>query len=162
MLKVLGLALTTGLLLAVTSCTNTNTNTNANAARTAATDKATPTPATPTLTPTAPMVASVKNDGLKWRDDVSGSPVTTIKVGGTVTWTISGPIPQSLEKVTADNGCEELEDSFNSDLNPDVPVSKTFTKVGIFGYHCGVHKGNPNCKVPPGSGRMPGIIKVVP
>jgi plastocyanin len=40
-------------------------------------------------------------------------------------------------------------------------VTRTFTTAGTFGYICGVHKGKPNCKTPPGTG-MSGVIKVVP
>jgi plastocyanin len=124
---------------------------------------ATATP-TPIPTSTAPTTASVKGSNFKWQDDTSGTPVTTIKVGGTVTWTISGGT-HSLEGVapSAANGCDQLEASFNSDdLSAGQSVSRTFTKAGTFGYHCGIHKGNPNCKTPPGNGAMPGVIKVVP
>ena len=164
MLKVLGLALTTVLLLGFMSCTNQSQR-NSNVAPTVPT--ATPfAKATPTPTPT-PATASVKGSNFKWQDDVSGTPVTTIKVGGTVTWTIAGGTHR-LERVapSAANGCDELEASFDSDdLDKGQSVSRTFTKVGTFGYHCGIHGGNPNCKTPPGNTsptNMPGVIKVVP
>ena len=160
MLKLLGLALTTVLLLAFTSCTQQSQR-QSNVAPAVAT---TTSPA-PTTTPApATASASVKGSNFKWQDDSSGTPVTTIKVGGTVTWTITGGT-HSLERVapSAGNGCDELDASFDSDdLGSGQTVSRTFTKVGTFGYHCGIHLGNPNCKTPPGDGRMPGVIKVVP
>jgi hypothetical protein len=106
----------------------------------------------------------VKASNFKWQDDASGTPVTTIKVGGTVTWTVTNGT-HSLEAVagSAANGCGNLDASFNSDtLTSGKSVSRTFNTVGTFGYHCGIHLGDPNCKTPPGSGRMPAIIKVVP
>ena len=163
-MKALGFVLTTALLLGITSCHTPQGNQN-NATPTAT---HTPTPATPSpsvaVSPSAPSTATVKGSNFKWQDDVSGTPVTTIKVGGTITWTITGGTHQ-LERVapSAANGCEELEASFDSsNLTSGQSVSRTFTKAGTFGYHCGIHKGNPNCKAPPGSGPMPGVIKVVP
>ena len=175
MRKVLGLALTTVLLLSFTSCTEQGQNNN-NGARTATANTPASTatananasaPTTPTTTPTppAPTTATVKNDGFSWRDDASGTPVTTIKVGGTVTWTTTPGAPHSLKGVapSPDNGCNELEASFNTgNLSPGQPVTRTFDKVGTYGYQCGIHGGTPNCTTPPGSGRMPGVIKVVP
>lgn len=169
MLKALGLVLTSALLLAITSCQPTNTNsTNASPSPSVST----PTPASPSPTVTAtvspspggPATASVKGANFKWTDDASGTPVTTIKVGGTVTWTITGGTHQ-LERVAgnATNGCDNLEASFDSgNLTSGQTVTRTFTKVGTFGYHCGIHLGDPNCKTPPGTGSMPGVIKVVP
>ena len=163
-MKALGLVLTTALLVGITSCTQHPNNQN-NATPTAT---HTPTPAPPSpsvaVSPSAPSTATVKGSNFKWQDDVSGTPVTTIKVGGTITWTITGGTHQ-LERVAASaaNGCEELEASFDSsNLTSGQSVSRTFTKAGTFGYHCGIHQGNPNCKAPPGSGPMPGVIKVVP
>lgn len=167
MLRVLGLAVTAVLLLGITSCTS-ETQKN-DGARTTSTAAATPagTP-TPTPTPAVPTTANVKaiNSPLKWEDAASGSPVTTIKVGGKVTWTVSPGPPHSLQRVapSAENGCDALDATFDSSLTPGQPVTRTFDKVGTFGYHCGVHKGTPNCKSPPGGppGAMPGVIKVVP
>lgn len=135
-----------------TASSNENLNTNTNS---------TPPAASPSPAQTAPMTATVKNAGVKWKDEASGTPVTTIKVGGTVTWTITSGL-HSIEKM-AGEGCDELEDSFDSDnLGVGKSVTRTFTKAGTFGYHCGIHLGNPNCKAPPGTGAMPGVIKVVP
>lgn len=169
MLKTLGSVLTIALLLAITSCQPTNTNsTNA----TPSPSVSTPTPASPSPTvtasvspsPAAPATASVKGANFKWTDDASNTPVTTIKVGGSVTWTITGGTHQ-LERVAgnATNGCDNLDASFDSgNLTSGQTVTRTFTKVGTFGYHCGIHLGDPNCKTPPGTGSMPGVIKVVP
>ncbi len=166
MVRVFGLALTAAVLaLGLCSCTRSEGPTNS------ATATASPTPArttvataTPTSSTTAPTTASVKGSNFKWVDDASGTAVTTIKVGGTVTWTIvSGD--HTLQRVakSAENGCDELDASFDAD-DMSQPVTRTFTKVGVFGYHCGKHGGTPSCKNPPGGapGRMPGVIKVVP
>ena len=166
MLKALGLVLTIALLLLmITSCQPSGNANNA----TPSPSVSTPTPASPSPTVTAsvspsPATGSVKGSNFKWTDDASGTPVTTIKVGGSVTWTITGGTHR-LERVagTAANGCDNLEASFDSgNLTSGQTVTRTFTKVGTFGYHCGIHLGDPNCKTPPGTGAMPGVIKVVP
>jgi len=162
-MKALGLVLTMALLVGITSCQPTTNQNTATPTPTAGT----PTPATPSPTAAvspSPSTASVKGSNFKWQDDASGTPVTTIKVGGTVTWTITGGTHQ-LERVAASpaNGCDELDASFDSsNLTTGQSVTRTFNKVGTFGYHCGIHQGNPNCKTPPGNGPMPGVIKVVP
>ena len=173
-MKALGFVLTAVLFVSITSCKKEESSTSgATASPTAS--ATTPTPASPspsvtgtspspTPTSTAPATATVKGSNFKWQDDASGTPVTTIKVGGTITWTITGGTHQ-LERVagSAANGCGELDASFDSgNLTSGQSVSRTFTKVGTFGYHCGIHQGNPNCKTPPGNGPMPGVIKVVP
>jgi len=166
MLKALGLVLTISLLLlTITSCQPSVNSNNATPSPTVST----PTPASPSPTVTAsvspsPATGGVKGSNFKWTDDTSGTPVTTIKVGGSVTWTITGGTHQ-LERVagTAANGCDNLDASFDSgNLTSGQTVTRTFTKVGTFGYHCGIHLGDPNCKTPPGTGAMPGVIKVVP
>ena len=172
MLRLLGLVLTTSLFLGVTSCTSTAPTNNANATPTVskADTPTTPSPTTPSPSPTstAPTTATVKGSNFKWQDDASGNAVTTIKVGGTITWTIVNG-RHSLERVaqSQENGCDELEASFNSeDLTSGKSVTRTFNKVGTFGYRCGIHGGIPNCKTPPGTSTqgdlMPGVIKVVP
>jgi len=166
MLKALGLVLTIALLLAITSCQPGGTNSN-NA--TPSPSASTPTPASPSPTVTAsvspsPATGSVKGSNFKWTDDASGTPVTTIKVGGSVTWTITGGT-HKLERVagSAANGCDNLDASFDSgNLTSGQTATRTFTKVGTFGYHCGIHLGDPNCKTTPGTGAMPGVIKGVP
>jgi plastocyanin len=179
MLKVLGLVLAGGLLVSFTACggatapnanqsnkgPNQNQNNNTKSEKTS-NDNVNTTPPTNTSPPaqTAPMTATVKNDDLAWKDDASGTPVTTIKVGGTITWTITSDT-HSIKRVapSAASGCDALESTFDSgNLNEGQSVSKTFTKAGTFGYRCGIHGGTPNCKTPPGSGLMPGVIKVVP
>jgi plastocyanin len=160
MMKVLELALTTILLLSYISCTQQSQRQSNVAPRVATTTPV----ATPTPTPANPLTASVNGANFKWQDSASGTPVTTIKVGGQVTWTITSGT-HSLARVAAssENGCDELDTSFDSDtLSSGQTVSRTFSKAGTFGYSCGIHGGNPNCKAPPGSGRMPGVIKVVP
>ena len=175
MLKNCGLVLTTVLLLACLSCTTgpANGNGNANATPTVSTASPTVTPASPSPTvtaspsPTSPTTASVKATNFNWTDDASGTPITTIKVGGSITWTITQGTHR-LERVpgNATNGCDSLDASFNSgNLSGGQTVTRTFTKVGTFGYKCGIHQGVPNCNTPPGTtgdGTMPGVIKVVP
>ena len=175
MLRVLGLAFTTVLLLANLSCSGGGTNTPTPSGSPAASPTASATASaalSPTVAPTspsptgpaAPTTATVKGSNFKWQDDASGTPVTTIKVGGTVTWTVTNGT-HSLEAVapSAANGCDALDSSFDSEnLTSGKSVSRTFSKVGTFGYHCGIHGGNPNCKTPPGGPPMPGVIKVVP
>jgi len=159
-MKAFGLVLTTVLLLGMTSCTGGSPQGNQGSAT--PTVSTTPSP-TAAVSP-SPATAAVKGSNFKWQDDVSGTPVTTIKVGGTITWTITGGTHR-LERVAASaaNGCDELDASFDStNLSSGQTASRTFSKVGTFGYHCGIHGGQPNCKATPGSGSMPGVIKVVP
>jgi plastocyanin len=180
MLKVLGLVLAAGSLVIFTACGgatapnanqgNKGPNQNSNTPVQRASDEKASTNAntntTPTSAPspaeTAPMTATVKNVGLTWKDGVSGTLVTTIKVGGTVTWTKAGNHTLARVAASADNGCGELEDSFNDEFENGNTVTKTFTKAGTFGYECGIHGGKPNCKTPPTSTGMAGVIKVVP
>jgi len=172
MFRTCGLILTTALLLGCVSCnpsTGPNGNGNANVTPTVATVSPTPITASPSpsVSPTAPTTASVKATNFNWTDDASGTPITTIKVGGSITWTVNQGTHR-LERVAgnATNGCGNLDASFNSqNLSSGQTVTRTFTKEGIFGYHCGIHQGTPNCKTPPGTtgdGTMPGVIKVVP
>jgi len=177
MLKVLGLTLTVVMLLVTSSCSKdggTNTTPSGSPLAASSSPAASASPAASTLVATAspaasavaaaPSTATVKISNFKFQDDASGTPVTTIKVGGTVTWTVTQGV-HSLEGVagSAANGCGNLESSFDSDnLTSGKSVSRTFNTVGTFGYHCGIHLGDPNCKTPPGTGRMPAVIKVVP
>jgi plastocyanin len=164
MLKVLGLPAVTVLLLGSISCTQTTQK--SDNPPTVATTTATPASPTPTPAPTAPMTANVKGSDFQWEDDASGTAITTIKVGGTVTWTVAkddGTHRLKAAPPTAANGCDQQDPGFDStNLSDGKSVSRTFTKAGIFGYLCGIHGGNPNCKNPPGNGPMPGVIKVVP
>ena len=54
----------------------------------------------------------------------------TIKVGGTVTWTNSGP---STHTVVGDGGID------SGDLSKGKSYSKTFDTAGTFNYHCSIH-----------------------
>lgn len=168
MRKVIGLALTTVLLLSFTSCSQ-QSQSNENRTTTAPTPTSNtstpPSNTSPPPPPPPPTTATVKNVGnSKWQDDASGTPVTTIKVGGTVTW-ITTSAPHSLKGVapTPENGCGQLDASFDTgNLPSGQSVTRTFSQVGTFGYKCGIHGGTPNCTTPPGGGAMPGVIKVVP
>ena len=175
MLRVLGSLVTTALLLGISACTTgTQTNnspTNANSSPTATiTATASPT-ATATATTTvapgspspggAPTTAAVKGTNFKWTDSVSNTNVTTIKVGGTITFSAVGHHKLAHDTSSVGNGCGDLEASFDStDINQ--PVTRTFNKVGTFGYHCGVHGGTPNCNSPSDSDGMAAVVKVVP
>jgi hypothetical protein len=160
MLRALALVLTTVLMFGIFACTSADKQANVRTAD--GTPATTPTP--PTTPSPAPSPASVKGTGppnVKWTDSASGTNVTTIKVGGTVTWTAVGTHKLAHDPATADNGCDELDASFDS--TPIVqPVSRTFNKAGTFGYHCGIHGGTPNCKNPADSKGMSAVIKVVP
>src|SRR5688500_1978046 len=108
MLRVLGLVLTTALLLGISSCTsgretNAPTATGSPTAATTPSPTATSPPTTPS--PSAPTTASVKGTNFKWTDEVGGTNVTTIKVGGTVTWTAVGNHRLERDPSSADNGC---------------------------------------------------------
>ena len=167
MLRVLALLVTTPLLLGISACTpgsQTNNANNANSSPTAtATPTASPTPTAPgSPSPGgAPTTAAVKGTNFVWTDAASGNNVTTIKVGGTITFTAAGNHKLARDTSSVGNGCGDLEASFDS---PQItqPITRTFTKVGTFGYHCGVHGGTPNCNNPSDSDGMAGVIKVVP
>jgi plastocyanin len=156
MLRVLGLLFATAFLLCNLSCASPDKR----QATAPAVATSTPTPVT-TPSPTGPSTASVKGTNFQWTDATSGSNVTTIKVGGTVTWTAVGNHKLARDASSPDNGCDELEPSFDSDRITQ-PISVTFTKAGTFGYHCGVHGGTANCKNPAESDGMSAVIKVVP
>lgn len=97
------------------------------------------------------MTATVKGisgaNGCTWRDDASGTPETTIMVGGTVTW--------QEESCGAHTVIHSGSPSF-SDLTV-LPGSRTFTAAGDYKYFCGLHGGDPVAKTD-----MWGIIHVVP
>jgi hypothetical protein len=102
----------------------------------------------------ASLTATVKSTGdCKWRDDASGTPETTIKVGGTVTWQEAGC---NGHTVIGDNvpPFTTLSPALNLTV---LPANRTFNTVGDFGYHCGIHGGNPVTKQD-----MYGVVHVVP
>jgi len=111
----------------------------------------------PEMTPppdTTPTSATVKSTSdCKWRDDFTGTPETTIKVGGTVTWVEAGCNGHTV----VSNNVPPFT-TLSPPLNlSGLPKSRTFTAVGDFGYHCGIHGGDPVTKDP-----MYGIVHVVP
>jgi plastocyanin len=168
MLRVFGLLVITALLLGVSACTTTNQNNASNAtssptatAATSASPTATATAAPGSPSPSAPTTAAVKGTNFVWTDSVSGKNVTTIKVGGTITFTAVGNHKLAHDTSSVGNGCGNLDASFDS---PQItqPITRTFNTVGTFGYHCGVHGGKPNCNSPADSDDMAGVIKVVP
>jgi Multicopper oxidase len=104
--------------------------------------------------------ATVRSTGqCKWRDDASGTPETTIKVNGTVTWFDQGCSPHTVVSVNA-----PPFDTLTPPLNNSVPApptgfSRQFTTVGHFAYMCGVHLGDPVDAVggPGGNPAGPGV-----
>jgi plastocyanin len=101
----------------------------------------------------APMTATVQSTAnCEWKDLASGTPDTTIKVGGTVTWQEAGC---GAHTVVSDNVPPFTTLSPAMNLS-GLPKSRTFTAVGDYGYHCGVHGGDPVNKV-----AMYGIVHVV-
>ena len=104
------------------------------------------------------MTATVKSTGdFQWRDDASGTPATTIKVGGTVTWINNGG---GSHTVIGDNVApfDTLMPPLNLTLtNLNDSASRVFTAVGNYGYHCGIHGGDPVTKT-----GMWGSVQVVP
>jgi FtsP/CotA-like multicopper oxidase with cupredoxin domain/plastocyanin len=118
--------------------------------------KGVPLPPLPGTGPAA-MTATVKSaiDALSgelvWKDAASGTPETTIKVGGTVAWdgTVGHPHTVESDGTPAFAG---LTTPFST-LQPPV----MFMTVGDFKYHCGIHGGDPTAKT-----GMWGIIHVVP
>lgn len=104
------------------------------------------------------LTANVRSTaGCQWRDDTFGTPETTIKVNGTVTWFDNGCSPHTVVSQNLP-GFTNWPTPLN---NLAVPAAGTapqpFPQVGDFAYICGVHGGDPALK----SG-MYGIIHVVP
>jgi FtsP/CotA-like multicopper oxidase with cupredoxin domain len=107
-----------------------------------------------------PQGATVRSTGqCKWRDDTSGTPETTIKVNGTVTWFDQGCSPHTVVSVNA-----PPFDTLTPALNNPVPApptgfSRQFTTVGHFAYICGIHGGDPVDAVggPGGNPAGPGV-----
>ena len=104
--------------------------------------------------PTDPlMVATVRStSNCKWRDDTSGTPETTIKVSGTVTWLAAGC---GGHTVVSDNVLPFT--TLTPALNDTIPFTKQFTAVGDYGYHCDIHGGDPVARTD-----MWGIVHVIP
>jgi plastocyanin len=116
----------------------------------------------PDMGPTGtPLTATVRGtSGCQWTDDTSHTSETTVKVGGTVTWIDAGGCGPS-HTVVSDNVA--TFDMLMPALNLAVPVppntvgvARTFATAGSFGYHCGIHGGDPSAR----SG-MWGIVHVV-
>jgi hypothetical protein len=94
------------------------------------------------------MTATVKStSSCEWRDDASGTPETTIKVGGTVTWQEAGCGGHTIISSGAP--------SFPNLMA--LPGNRSFAAAGDYKYFCGIHGGDPVAKT-----GMWGIIHVVP
>lgn len=105
-----------------------------------------------TTTTGTPMTATVNSStgasGLFWKDSVSGTGDTTIKVGGTVSWVGGVGGAHTVLSVDVTPAWSELS----------VPGSLTtpFTTIGNYKYVCGIHGGDVNAKT-----GMWGIVHVV-
>ena len=98
----------------------------------------------------AAMTATVQGGttNCTWNDVASGTPETTIMVGGTVTWEqIAGCGNHTVASV----GTPSFP-AVNS-----LPGSRTFSAPGDYKYQCGIHGGDPVAKT-----GMWGIVHVVP
>src|SRR5262245_41135143 len=89
-------------------------------------------------------------------DAQSGSTITTVNVGDTVTWTWSGTMSHGIQSgnctgggggggyVTegyGGGGCNATTDFSSGTHAPPYQFSKTFTTAGSFPYYCTVHEG---------------------
>jgi hypothetical protein len=122
------------------------------------------------------MTAMVRSTGsCKWRDDMSGTPETTIKVNGTVTWFDEGCSPHTVLSINAPPFDTLVPTLANNPVPaPPAGFTRQFTTVGHFAYICGIHGGDPVTAIggpggnPAGPGvdsptaGMWGIIHVVP
>ncbi|HAL25743.1 MAG TPA: multicopper oxidase domain-containing protein [Jatrophihabitantaceae bacterium] len=94
-------------------------------------------------------VTGMRSGQCLWRDSASGTPESTIKVGGTVNWHDDGTCP---------GGHTVISSGAPSFANvTTVPGSRVFPVAGDYRYFCGVHGGDPNAKT-----GMWGIVHVVP
>ena len=94
-----------------------------------------------------PLMATVKSTSdCKWRDDASGTPETTIKVGGMVTWQADGCGGHTV----ISSGAPSFADVMM------LPGNRTFGAAGDYKYFCGIHGGDPVAKTD-----MWGVIHVV-
>lgn len=108
-----------------------------------------------------PMAATVRSTpGCKWWDDASGTPETTIKVNGTVTWLDNGCSPHFVVSINS-APFDTLTPALASPVLPTTlpGFTRQFTAVGNFAYACGVHGGDPVSAVggPGGNPAGPGV-----
>lgn len=100
-------------------------------------------PPSPTPTPTPPpsmgqtIIVNVGQGGLNFVDQVSGSSVTTIRVGDTVRWVWVGGF-HSTTSGTCQGGCR-ADGQWDSGEGSGMNFSRTFTQAGSFDYYCTVH-----------------------
>jgi len=87
----------------------------------------------------------------KWKDDDSGGPETTIKVGGNVSWVDTGACAGG-HFIAFESGAPFSPPPANT----GVPGTVTFPTTGDYGYHCAIHGGSALNK-----NGMYGIIHVV-
>ncbi len=96
---------------------------------------------------TAAVKSAIGPTGLMWRDDASGTPETTIKVGGTVSWDGTVGAPHTV--------ISSGTPSFSNVTT--LPGSVMFMAPGDYKYFCGIHGGDPVART-----GMWGIIHVMP
>jgi plastocyanin len=86
----------------------------------------TETPATSACQPGDPAAANVFISGFAF-----GPPVTTVPVGGTITWLNQDAVGHTA---TADDGTFDCRP-----LGSSASLSFTFTTPGVVDYHCAIH-----------------------
>jgi plastocyanin len=90
--------------------------------------------ATPTPPPAAAHMVSVGMGGNQFVDGQSGSNVTTISAGQTVTWNwVAGP-----HSTTSGNCCSP-DGKWDSGVRSSGSFSQMFPSAGSFPYYCTVH-----------------------
>lgn len=92
--------------------------------------------------PTTHRVTTVQESGrMYFKDANSLSPLTTIVVGDSVEW-LAADTDHSVE---SDNVApfDTLTPPLRNDIAQGDVYSRTFATPGRYGYHCGVHGGDP-------------------
>jgi plastocyanin len=99
------------------------------------------------------ITVSEDSGAMYFKDEASGTSETTIAVGDSVKWSA----PDDDHSVVSDNVApfDTLSPPLNNDIDQGDSYTHTFSSPGTFGYHCGIHGGDPTDETP-----MYGIIRV--
>ncbi len=106
-------------------------------------------------------IVQVGQGGLRFVDDVNGGQVTTINVGGTVTWVWAAGLPHGVTSGTCSGGggyygsggsCDGDGEFQSGSHTSPFEYSRTFTQAGSFRYFCVVHDNAMTGRVVVGSG----------
>ncbi len=110
-------------------------------------------------------IVQVGQGGLAFVDDVNGGQVTTINVGGTVTWVWAGGLPHAVTAGTCSGGgggggyvygggddCSSTGQFQSGNHTAPFEWSHTFSEAGTFRYFCAVHESAMTGRVVVGSG----------